>query len=545
MIISRRGPSAYNPRELTEEELIGTFSARDQLLERLLDCVRRESGRSISQHHLIVGGRGMGKTTLLHRLAYAIAADDRLSTEWFPIRFREQQFVDRLSALYASTLEALAENLERAGEVARARAIEAAVELLPEDEPARATQARSLLLLQSEELDRRFILLIDNFTDAVGRLSATDAWALRTLLQDEDRILLIGASAEPIDAGHAYSKPFLEFFRPHHLAPLDRDQMSALVTRLAEVYEEREVIELIEREPGWLPALRVILGGSPRSAVRIYHAIALRGPATIVDVLEHALGSATPFYSERLDQLPDQAQTVFHGLALSFDPSSAGELARELGLAVNKVSTQLNRLVRDGLARKVPFVPPTKTGFQVADRVFNVWYLMRYGRRRDRLRLQFLIEFLDWFYRRRPGPREASDVDAVTDLARAGSWREAEVVAARYFDRSRDQLRLDDCTAVLEFFRVAVDGGRSAELLKLMAESGLDPVWRPAWAALEAIEAGTKITLRKYAPEVRQPAEEIIAELAPSLELPDPRSKRQALAAYGRARDARRRRLKA
>lgn len=542
MIVGRRGPSAYNPRELTEEELIETFSAREPLLERLLECVRRESGRSISQHHLIIGGRGMGKTNLLHRLAYAVAADDELAAEWFPVTFREQQFVDRLSALYASCLDALVENLERAGEVGRARAIEAAVERLPDDEPARAFRARSLLLLQSEELDRRLILLIDNFTDAVSRLSATEAWALRSLLQDEDRILLVAASSRPVDSGHSYSEPFLEFFRPHHLAPLDRAEMSALVKRLAEVYQEDEVIELLEREPGWLPALRVILGGSPRSAIRIYHAIALRGPSTIADVLEHALGSATPFYTARLEQLPDQAQKVFHGLALGFDPSSAGELAKELGLAVNKVSTQLNRLVRDGLVSKVPFLPPTKTGFQVAERVFNVWYLMRYGGRRDRLRLEFLVEFLDWFYGR--GPRQPADIDEVTELARTGSWREAEVAAARYFDRSRDRLWLDDCEAVLELFRVAVDTGRAAELLTLMAESGLEPVWRPAWAALEAIDAGTMITLRKYAREVRQPAEEIIAAVAPSRELADPRSKRQALAAYGRARDAESRRLK-
>jgi tetratricopeptide (TPR) repeat protein len=54
-------------------------------------------------------------------------------------------------------------------------------------------------------------------------------------------------------------------------------------------------------------------------------------------------------------------------------------------------------LVRDGVVEAVPFDPASKTGFQLAERFFNIWYLMR-STRRARRRLIWLVEFLKMFY---------------------------------------------------------------------------------------------------------------------------------------------------
>jgi hypothetical protein len=84
-------------------------------------------------------------------------------------------------------------------------------------------------------------------------------------------------------------------------------------------------------------------------------------------------------------------------VATHWDQISAGELADLMELEVNKVSAQLNRLVQQGVIEKVPYDPPTKTGFQIAERFFNIWYLMR-ASRRVRRRLIWLVEFLRMFY---------------------------------------------------------------------------------------------------------------------------------------------------
>src|SRR5580693_2198237 len=61
----------YNPALLKKEDLIRGFVARQPMLDRLLDDLRREAPGSTPQHQLIIGQRGLGKTTLLRRVAFA------------------------------------------------------------------------------------------------------------------------------------------------------------------------------------------------------------------------------------------------------------------------------------------------------------------------------------------------------------------------------------------------------------------------------------------------------------------------------------------
>jgi len=113
--------------------------------------------------------------------------------------------------------------------------------------------------------------------------------------------------------------------------------------------------------------------------------------------LEKLLDQSTPLYKARFESLPPQAQQIVDAVAIHWDPISAGELAEKLPLDVNQVSSQLNRLVQQGVLEKVEYHPATKAGFQVAERFFNIWYLMR-ASRRVRRRLLWLVQFLRLFY---------------------------------------------------------------------------------------------------------------------------------------------------
>src|SRR5580692_3998795 len=67
--------AVFNPALLHKEDLVRGFVARQDILDRLLDDLRRVQPGSPPQHQLIVGQRGLGKTTLLRRLAFAIEDD--------------------------------------------------------------------------------------------------------------------------------------------------------------------------------------------------------------------------------------------------------------------------------------------------------------------------------------------------------------------------------------------------------------------------------------------------------------------------------------
>ncbi|MFN5899887.1 MAG: hypothetical protein ACK48Y_20345, partial [Planctomyces sp.] len=59
----------YNPARMNDDEITVLFAVREELLQRILSDVSHELNDSRPQHHLLVGQRGMGKSTLLLRLA--------------------------------------------------------------------------------------------------------------------------------------------------------------------------------------------------------------------------------------------------------------------------------------------------------------------------------------------------------------------------------------------------------------------------------------------------------------------------------------------
>ncbi len=74
------GLTIYNPDLLCKEDLIAQFVVHRPLLELFLDDLRRARASGGAQHHLLIGTRGMGKTTLLRRLRFAIEDDPALAT---------------------------------------------------------------------------------------------------------------------------------------------------------------------------------------------------------------------------------------------------------------------------------------------------------------------------------------------------------------------------------------------------------------------------------------------------------------------------------
>ena len=63
----------YGPGNLKPQDLVAGFVAREKTLAYFLAELRHQTTPGASpRHHLIIGQRGMGKTTLLLRIAVAI-----------------------------------------------------------------------------------------------------------------------------------------------------------------------------------------------------------------------------------------------------------------------------------------------------------------------------------------------------------------------------------------------------------------------------------------------------------------------------------------
>ena len=82
----------YNPHLWAEDELRAIFVSRDRELERICESIRSTKTGKVPQHILVTGYRGMGKTTLLRRIALAVADEPGLTGQWIALTFPEEQY---------------------------------------------------------------------------------------------------------------------------------------------------------------------------------------------------------------------------------------------------------------------------------------------------------------------------------------------------------------------------------------------------------------------------------------------------------------------
>lgn len=392
------GAAVYNPGILSKQELIRLFVARRALLQQIIDDLNRESQKGIPQHRLLVGARGMGKTTLLRRISYAVEDDDKLSKEWLPLTFPEEQYnVARLSDLWLNCLDAVSDALERQGKHDEAGALDEIIDALPDGkEEERARKALNALLEQAQKTGQRLLLLFDNI-DLIFERLAKEHWTIREMLSKEGAPLLIGATSRPLEPTYEYKGAFYDFFKISNLNKLQLAEMHEVLRTLATELNAPQVSRLLEQDPARIRVLYDLTGGNPRTTVLLFSVLAQGIDGDVRSDLERLLDQCTPLYKARFEELSNQAQQVVDALALHWDPASAATVAERARLDVNSVSSHLNRLSEQGVVEKVRLYPKKRTGFQIAERFFNIWYLMRASRRMRR-KLIWLSKFLKSFY---------------------------------------------------------------------------------------------------------------------------------------------------
>lgn len=500
-------PAIYNPALLTMQESIALFTARRGLLDRLLDSLHRTSPGDPAQHVLLVGQRGQGKTTLLRRLAYAIEDAPELAARYIPLTFPEEQYnVGRVSDLWVNALDALADYLAARDRWLEAKEIDQAVEGLPDDESARELAARAALERWSNHTGARLLLLLDSIDLIFERLSDAH-WELRSVLSSAGWLAVIGASARVLEESFDYGAAFYDFFRVEELRGLTVAESFDLMIALAQHYGAPQVERLIESDPGRFRALQSLTGGNPRTLTMLFTILASGDEGSVHEDLERLLDQCTPLYKARIEALPTQAQQVVDALATNWDPMLASEAAEAARLDVNAVSSQLSRLADQGIVERVPLPPKRRSGYQLAERFFNIWYLMR-ASRRARRRLTWFVEFLRLFYgdegiseRARVLLREKSPED-VQSRARTG---QLALALARALGKG-DLARALEVTGVSRLLDVERDLHRTVD--SILDLSGEDAELKPVADRIATLrEIRQKVLTGRGLPAGISPAE--------------------------------------
>lgn len=395
----------YNPALLTDAELVDTFVVRQVDLQLIVETIRDNDGPS-NQHVVVVGGRGMGKTTLVSRVALAVNQDPELSRRWTPVLFGEESYdVGSIGALWLKALERLAETVD---EPRWREAFEAVRK--EQDETRLGERAVGRLLDYARDNQKRILLVVENFDMLLTeQLEQHDAWALRHTLQQHPEIMLLATAIDYESVFGRERLPLYGFAREHRLQPLSLAETRELWVAVAN--KER-------RERETIPIHR-LTGGTPRLVAIVASFAAQRSFRELMDELVTLVDEHTSYFKATMEALPAVERRVYSTLADIWAPATSRQVAERSRMSTNKASALLARLVDRKLVKEVGKGGRAKR-YELVERLYNIYHLMRSRGGEQRAQMKALVEFMSMFY-------ESDDLaDIMGGIAREATSRPDE-----------------------------------------------------------------------------------------------------------------------
>lgn len=390
----------YNPQRLTDSQIEALFIVRKKQFELLIDSLKEESNDSIPQHHLIIAQRGMGKTTMLKRIEVELRKDG-YKGQYLPLLFPEEQYnVKDIAEFWLNCIDVLADAMDIEQNIEFAEKIDNKIEELSKIKDSRilSSMAYDYLMQVSKELGRRPVLLIDNMNMIFDRLDKNEQHLLRSLLMKNKAPIIIGGSAVYIEDTTDYGAPFYDAFRMHYLERLTMDELFEVLINLAKITDETAIIPTIREKKARIRALHQLTGGNPRTTVMLFRLIVKGFSKDINEDLESLLDEVTPIYKARFEELSEQMQVIVDAIALHWDPITLEKLREITRYENGQISPQLKRLSDMGWIEK-PKGSKNKGGaYEMSERFFNIWFLMRRSSRRHKKGVYCLSRFLEAYY---------------------------------------------------------------------------------------------------------------------------------------------------
>jgi len=337
----------FSPQNSTLDVLDATLTReRRALADTLIKSVKESLRRKSSNHHLLIGPRGSGKT---HILAFVRKTIERDSSSFPGVKVLALSEEERgLTTLLDFLLACL-----RAGDFDT-------TPFLKEVAGLPRTEVEQLATHHIEQLadDNLVLVFLENLSALLSALGGNESDRLRAFLQTHSNFSLLASSTELFQDSSRPDHPFYGFFNITSLRALKQKETGDYLASLAESRGDHKLAAEL-RQPKARPRLRAIYdltGGNHRLLAMLGNFLTKDGLADLVDPFVKTVDrELTPYYQQRLDRLSPQQNKILrtiadqHGRALPVK-----EIATLIFSDSQTVSRQLHDLLHCGLVRRKP-----------------------------------------------------------------------------------------------------------------------------------------------------------------------------------------------
>jgi hypothetical protein len=364
----------FTPDIIDKEVLKQLTVGREELLRGILSKIKEHAVKRIPFYLLLIGPRGIGKSHLLLLIYYRIKNAPELLNLVEPIKLSEEEYsISKLPDLFHRILE------------------EEDVKIFRSDEESIIEEATDYLSkLKKEKMP---LLLMDNVHLIFEQLTEDDLKRFRSILQEQNNLMIIGAAPSIFGEIASYEQPFYNFFEIQFLKDLSNDEVEELVKKKLELEKKEDILKEFEKYRPKIRAIAVLTGGNPRLVLSLCDILCK--PDTLVDIenaLLTLLDELTPFYQARMEKLSTQPRKIFDTLAVAEGPLTPTEIAKLSEYNVNVVNVQLKRMEESGFVEPLKLKRKKSVHYEVKERLFRIWREMRFplGRKRISLFVNFL-----------------------------------------------------------------------------------------------------------------------------------------------------------
>ena len=388
----------YRSGVTSPDRLRHTSVAREHVLDNSVESLRGSVGRKSKQHLLFIGPRGIGKTHLLDCIEDTVQADETLRANYRIVRFPEES---NRTLSFADFLIGLCEILKDVVEDEPLWA-ELFAKVQTEEDNARVVDTLvPAIREQNRQRKRTLLIMLENLGEIFTRQirDKNDLASLRKFFMGDNGCLLLATAPLHFDAITDVGQPFYDFFDIQILENLSFEETVEVIRRNLEWEKRNDILATFEEMRSRLQALYRMTGGNPRLIMMLYELIAHESVTKVQDQFHLLLDRISPFYQDRLNDLPPGQRALLECLASMRDQDKTpAAIAARMRMSQQETSSLLKRL-SDAHYLRASQHPQDKRSrlYTIREGFFDIWLAMNLSRG-ARKRLPFLLEFFNLFY---------------------------------------------------------------------------------------------------------------------------------------------------